>query len=1012
MDEIIKLLKDPPKEYRSLPFWSWNDKLEPDTLKWQIEEMSKAGVGGYFMHARAGLQTEYLSEEWMECIKTCVEHGKSLGLDSWCYDEEGWPSGFAGGKVTALGDSYHMRWLEMEVLTFGEVALDASVLGVYIEEATGTDLSIRKISTDEKNDEHNKVIVIKHESNKYYIDILNPEVVKKFIDITYNEYYKRFSEEFGEGIKGFFTDEPQFARRKIPWSYTLAFIFKEKYGYDLLEVLPYLFFHRKGFEKVRYDYWALVSELFTTSFAKQIYNWCDSHNCMFTGHFMGEDNLKSQMESTAGVMPFYEYMHMPGMDWLGRRIGGRIIAKQVSSAASQLGKKFAVTETFAMCGWDVSFEELKWVAEWQFANGINKICQHLEGYSIRGMRKRDYPPSLFYQQPWWEEYKVFNDYFARLSLLLSSGKSAAQVLVLHPMKSGWILYDKDDNKELDKVNEHFEKLTETLAQLHIDYHYGDETIIKAHGSIEKNMLKIGECSYKVVIMPSMLTIDNSTTVLLKEFTKNGGLVISTGKYPEFLEGIKSVELKELKKSVLAVENCFENKGLLYGAITGSLDENVSICENNLEVSDIGCTIRRLENQYIIYMVNHSQSEEFQTTVRLKGTGKVKKVILEDGTSEELRRLEDKTSTYVNLSFLPMQSYIIIFEKEQYEDDINEAVIVRDGAKADNNVIISDMWQLEQCDLNSLTLDYCSYSINGGSWQSKIPVIKLMDILLKRKENCNIALKFDFEVSMDLSKNKELYLVLETAEQFKISINGNAVKYADEGWWKDKSFKKLNIKPYITPGENYILLEREFYQQEKVYETLFGEDVHETEKNKLTYDVELESVYIVGDFGVLSKTPYTYGEKRTVFTAGDFVIGDMPTSLTSGRFTEQGFSFFSGKMKVSANLELDDSLYGPINIKFPKLTAVISKLYINDCLVKKLPWAPYEANITEFVAPGSNKVTVELFSGNRNLLGPHHNTQGELYKVGPSSFTDTPGWCDVGIEGDMWQHKYCFVEFGV
>ena len=76
--------------------------FDPNFLRWQIREMDKAGLGGYFMHARGGLQTEYLSEEWMECIRACIDEGNKIGMGSWCYDEEGWPSGFAGGIITGM----------------------------------------------------------------------------------------------------------------------------------------------------------------------------------------------------------------------------------------------------------------------------------------------------------------------------------------------------------------------------------------------------------------------------------------------------------------------------------------------------------------------------------------------------------------------------------------------------------------------------------------------------------------------------------------------------------------------------------------------------------------------------------------------------------------------------------------------------------------------------------------------------------------------------------------------
>ena len=91
MKDIITELCDPSAEYRGHPFWSWNDKLDPDTLREQIREMKRVGLGGYFMHARGGLITEYLSDDWFDCINACVDEGKKTGMESWSYDENGWP---------------------------------------------------------------------------------------------------------------------------------------------------------------------------------------------------------------------------------------------------------------------------------------------------------------------------------------------------------------------------------------------------------------------------------------------------------------------------------------------------------------------------------------------------------------------------------------------------------------------------------------------------------------------------------------------------------------------------------------------------------------------------------------------------------------------------------------------------------------------------------------------------------------------------------------------------------
>ena len=112
--DLRKLFLNPPAEYRSAPFWSWNDKLDPKEIAWQVRQMKEQGMGGFFMHSREGLETEYLGSEWMECIRAAVEAAQKEGIAAWLYDEDRRPSGAAGGLVSKKGrcisgESAHLR---------------------------------------------------------------------------------------------------------------------------------------------------------------------------------------------------------------------------------------------------------------------------------------------------------------------------------------------------------------------------------------------------------------------------------------------------------------------------------------------------------------------------------------------------------------------------------------------------------------------------------------------------------------------------------------------------------------------------------------------------------------------------------------------------------------------------------------------------------------------------------------------------------------------------------------
>lgn len=1003
MKDLISRVQQRSKQYRPLPFWSWNDKLKTDMTAWQIREMAKTGHGGYFMHARGGIQTDYLSDEWFEQVEVGIKEGLANDLDPWLYDESGWPSGFAGGEVTAKGKAFHAKGLFIDYIDqIDAYEKDENFLNFY--EIDASTKEIRVITEDTTN----PMVAIKYTVCSDYIDILNHEVTEYFIECTHEKYYEKFKDEFGRGIKGFFTDEPRISEGDVPWSHLLPDEFKKRYDYDLLDHLPALFMETKDYEKVRYDFWAVISDLFVTAFMKQLYDWCEEHDTELTGHVMMEESLYSQMTGTAGSMPFYEYMHVPGVDWLRRTMGNSIMTKQVGSAAEQLGRTRVLTESYALSGWDVSLEELKWMAEWQYVNGVNMMCQHLAAYTLRGFRKRDYPPSVFIQQNWWEEYKDFNDYLSNLGALLSDGEKIVDVLVIHPMKSAWIAFDGKNNDVISKLDSDLIDLTDKLLGSHVDYHFGDETLMKNHGSLANGKLQIGKCEYGTVILPSLLSLDENTVDLLEEFVANGGKLISIGDYPALCNGRPSSRLENLKEQT----DVFDTAEMFLKETT---NRAVSITMDNQQVSDIRYTQREVEEGKLLFMINLSKEEFYDTKVRVEGKFGASLISLEDMSEMEYPTVVEGNQTSFDIRFAPMQSYSLVLKEEIVEQEKEE--IVADVIKVDTG-----SWDVEKSYQNTLTLDKCKYRIDQGKWQEELPVIHIMKKLLEMRKPCDIELNFTFNVQMDPEKMEELYLIAEEAGDYDITINGTKVAYTGNEWWKDTSFKKLDIRDYIVKGENNIHMARKFYQSPNVYRVLFGEGVYETELNQLTYDVELESIYLLGDFGVVSESGYTELPKNGIRTAGPFALVEKPKVLQVGDFTRQGLCFFSGKLDLTREIQISKKSGNKIMLDFGRVRTPLFKLYVNNKLVSKFMWEPFQADITSYVQEGANEIRVEMYSSNRNLLGPHHHIDGEVYNVGPASFAGEWSWVERPTEGvpidrskvtqSYWNDDYCFVTFGL
>ena len=111
---LMENLKNPDKKYRPVPFWSWNERLNAAESKRQVGLMHGAGMGGFFMHARGGLETEYMGEEWFENVAASTAAAREVGMYPWAYDENGWPSGFGGGAVNGLGAKYQQKYLRLD----------------------------------------------------------------------------------------------------------------------------------------------------------------------------------------------------------------------------------------------------------------------------------------------------------------------------------------------------------------------------------------------------------------------------------------------------------------------------------------------------------------------------------------------------------------------------------------------------------------------------------------------------------------------------------------------------------------------------------------------------------------------------------------------------------------------------------------------------------------------------------------------------------------------------------
>ena len=903
--------KEIEKRYRPIPFWSWNSKLDKEETKRQIEIMDKAGMGGYFMHARGGLTTEYMGKEWFDNIAIGIEDGNKRGMQPWAYDENGWPSGIGDGLVNGLGEEYQQKYLRWD------------------KDITNTERTICV------NGEYR----FYYEVNPFYVDTLDAKVTDKFIEKIYQPYYDKFKDSFN----GFFCDEPHISRNGIPWSLILPEEYEKEYNESLYQKLGELFFGVGDYENTRLKFWRLVTKLFSQNFMKRIYDWCTEHNLGLTGHILLEETLYDQLTTNGACMPHYEYFTMPGMDWLGREVFDCFTPLQVSSVAHQLGKKEILSETFALCGHNVGFDELKAILQWQMVHGITKLCQHLEGYSLQGLRKRDYPPAMYYQQPWWEEYALFNESMSRIGKILSEGRVEYDTLLLHNQSSGWKCFDNDKNGELQKYNDALLNDYKTLMQKHILFHFGDEIIIERHARVEGNEFVIGTQRYKTVVIPENKGFFENTQRLLNEFEKNGGIITTADK----------------------------------------VKEN-NICSSPL----ISYTERKFDGYKVYYFINNNnQTVEADFT---KG-GKVMNI-----TTGEVSSFEG------SYTFAPHDSLILIDEGSKFSQNKEKKCLKK--------LDLSDKWEITHCSENILTLDTCDVYFDGVLVGEKENAADVTYMALDLKRNVNVRCDYKFNVK-DIPENA--FLVCETPEKFKILVNGKEIDKTDRGYFADTSFRKISLCSLLKTGENVISTQLDFAPNPKVYEDLEKAMVFETEKNKLTVDTEIESIYIIGDFAVNTEGKFELLERNAVRYGGEFEIALPKKEIELSNIQQQGFPFFSGRITLKKTFNVDDVNYG---IFFEKKGVNAVNVKVNGIDCGSIMWGHLMCDLSDALCKGENIVELTLVNNLRNMLGPHHLPEGESYFVAPIHFykRDNVWTKDKWAQTDdrVWDNNYCFAQVGI
>ena len=713
---------NPSSEYRTAPFMVWNGKVTEIEIDRMLKDFKDAGCGGAFIHPRPGMITEYMSDEWYSLYRYAVDKGKEMGLDIWIYDENSYPSGFAGGHVPEdMPESYNQgQGLELTKTDLLPDKTDEYFIILKKEGDKWADITNALSQHKKAKGEYylyKKTYLGKSDwyGGYSYVDLLVPGVTEKFIDLTMKGYEKTIKDEFGKSVFGIFTDEPNISSPGgLRWTPDLFEVFRKQWGYDLKPLLPLLDEETGNWKQVRHNYMETLLQMFVDRWSKPWHHYCETNNLKWTGHYW--EHGWPQMNDGPDNMAMYAWHQVPAIDMLFNQFDetnpqaqfGNIRAvKELRSAANQTGCNRTLSETYGGGGWDETFKDFKRLGDWEYALGVNFMNQHLAHMTLTGARKYDYPPVFTYHSPWWPDYRELNDYYGRLSFVMSKGIQKNDILVLEPNSTLWSYYvHAGSSPKLMEIGTNFQAFVTTLEKNQVEYDLGSEKIIKVLGKVENGRFIVGNASYSTVVLPPMMeTLNKPTFNLLQQFVEQGGQII-TFSAPTRIDGAVNDELA----------------GLLTGTTVTSLPElSKDVIARYFSSDNFRITFnsgnlyhhrRRFADGELVFLVNSSMDEVVDGTLSTQG-----KAMLEmDALNGEIYTYpSSKEKGILSTSFrIEPAGSLLLYCSDKNPKNYPE----RPGKAGSSPVTATSRTTVSRLRDNALTIDFCDVTVKGKTYKKQ------------------------------------------------------------------------------------------------------------------------------------------------------------------------------------------------------------------------------------------------------------------------------------------------------
>ncbi len=1006
---LPRVFSSPPTAYRPAPLLVFNDEHEGRAGERRISEVleghRRVGYGGVFLHPRPGLITEYLSPRWFDLVRHAVRECRRLGLTPYLYDENSYPSGFAGGHVGGRVPEARSRYA---AAVFGEGPNNVPQDLLSLHQWDGTLPGPRIQGEDIISGQPWVAFVMRSmqplawHGNTVYPSLLDPRTTEAFIGSIY-EAYRRELGDLWEEIPAVFTDEPHLpAEGHGPWSMGLHLTpyllgqFRQRRGYDLTEHLSSIFYDVGDYRRVRFDLYDLMHELWIENWALPLEGWCEENSTALTGHYLEHDWPCPY--ATPGHAHMLAHMSWPGTDMLetfllkghdfhdiqnfhpagdGREPHGLAYLRQVHSIANQLGKERVLDECWGAGGHDSTPADWARIGRWLIVHGVNLLVPHLSFLTIRGTRKTDHPQTFSDHSPWYEYLRPLNDELSRLCWASNQGKMEQRVLVLDPLTTGFCVSRKADCipedtfaanlgtshnagappsedqfvRALASVGElqrGFGELAQAMSDAQVDFDLGDEYVIEEFGGIGDGSFTVGEQEYGILVWPEGMTnLRSRTAEMLEEYLTSGGLLFGVRPSDITVDGRTSDFLQGCERRYPGRCRWFGTTGELVREVVESFPPRLRFAKPPATGL---AHMRRVLPDCETFVVVNSSSEPVHSPVELEtGYRNVYELDPKDGTCYELKSAREGHYLTGHLKIKARGATVLW--------TTNESVPVKErppDVRIMGETVSLEPEKIERDGPNVLVVDHCELELNGELFGSERVYAANERLWKAHGMDTNGWMAVIQYRDQVLAHNRFVAPDSGCAVYYRFDISEALVVDSIRLGIETPELWRVEVNEHLvdlTAGEHWL---DDHIQTVEIGEFLRG-GVNTVRLEGRPFDVrrEIDQIYLLGEFACR--------EAATGFSL------EPVSGMGLGSWRRQGCPFY--ERAVSYIFELPEMDEGILSLDSQDWKGALLLFEQESKTIAQLQEPPYRVRVD---ASKGRRLTLRILGLPKNLLGPWHD----------------------------------------